>query len=401
MTDNLQEPALDVNDEKPTGPPSCSIGKESRRRIVRSNKPNAMLPALVNPQGQNGIALLDELVAVFTRHVILPRGASEALALWTVHARAHDAAHISPILAITSPEMRCGKTTLLEILQALTPNPVLTCNVTAPAIFRLVDKFAPTLLIDEADTFLAGQEQMRGILNSGHRRSSATIVRIDAGREPRPFRTWSPKVIALIGSLPETLADRSIIIRLQRKRREETVERLRHESLERLRQLRAQVSWWAQKHLELLRAADPDMPLHLHDRAADNWRPLLAIADLAGGAWPARARSAAGQLSGPKGDAETPAAALLADIQKVFKEARSDRIESRLLVDSLAEIDDSPWSEWRQGKSITVNQIAVLLNPFGVHPKTIRFGSRTAKGYLLCDFQDAFDRYVASKPVTP
>jgi putative DNA primase/helicase len=162
---------------------------------------------------------------------------------------------------------------------------------------------------------------MRGILNSGHRRSSATIVRIDAGREPRPFRTWSPKVIALIGSLPETLADRSIVIRLQRKRREETIERLRFDGLERLRNLRAQVFPWAQKHLEHLRAADPEMPPHLHDRAADNWRPLLAIADLAGGPWPARARSAAVQLSGSKGDAETPAAALLADIREVFKAA--------------------------------------------------------------------------------
>jgi len=127
--------------------------------------------------------------------------------------------------------MRCGKTTMLELLQALTPNAILTSNVTAPALFRLVDKYSPTLLVDEADTFLKTQEQMRGILNSGHRRSSATIVRIDGGREPRPYRTWSPKVIGCIGNLPETLSDRSVVIRLQRKRREDLVERLRFEAL--------------------------------------------------------------------------------------------------------------------------------------------------------------------------
>jgi hypothetical protein len=146
MTDNLQESAFELDRDEPTRSPSSGIGKRSSRRIVQSDKPRVTLPALVN---RDGIALLDELVAVFSRHVILPRGAAEAVALWTFHSHAHDAAHISPILAVTSPEMRCGKTTLLEILQALTPNPILTCNVTAPAIFRLVDKFAPTLLIDE------------------------------------------------------------------------------------------------------------------------------------------------------------------------------------------------------------------------------------------------------------
>lgn len=270
------------------------------------SKSDTTLPVLVCDEAADGIALLDELVAVFSRYLVLPKGGAEAAALWTVHAHAHDAASISPLLAITSPEMRCGKTTMLEILQALTPNAILTSNVTAPALFRLVDKYSPTLLVDEADTFLRSQEQMRGILNSGHRRSSATIVRIDAGREPRPYRTWSPKVIGCIGDLPNTLADRSVVVRLQRKRREDVVERLQLKGLEWLRQLRSRAAWWARKHLEELRSADPEMPAQLHDRAADNWRALFAIADAAGGPWPARARSVAMQLSGNKGETETP-----------------------------------------------------------------------------------------------
>jgi hypothetical protein len=88
--------------------------------------------------------------ASFCQYVILPSGGAEAAALWTVHAHAHDAATTSPILAITSPEMRCGKTTMLEILQALTPKSILTSNVTAPALLRLVDRYSPTLLVDES-----------------------------------------------------------------------------------------------------------------------------------------------------------------------------------------------------------------------------------------------------------
>jgi hypothetical protein len=143
-----------------------------------------------------------------------------------------------------------------------------------------------------------------------------------------------------------------------------------------------------------LMAADPEIPPQLHDRASDNWRPLLAIAEAAGESWPARARHAAVQLSGNKRDAETPAAALLADIRDVFTEAGADRIESRLLATALVSKDDCPWAEWRNGKPITVNQIAAILSPFGIHPKTIRFGDRTAKGYLLADLEDAFGRYV-------
>ena len=347
------------------------------------------------PEEGDGIDLLNDLASVFSQYVILPSGGAEAAALWTVHAHAHDAATISPILAITSPEMRCGKTTMLEILQALTPKSILTSNVTAPALFRLVDRYSPTLLVDEADTFLKNQEQMRGILNSGHRRSSATIIRIDAGRVPRPYGTWAPKVIGCIGNLPDTLADRSVAIRLQRKRREDIVEHLRFEGLAHLRWLRSRLSRWAQEHLEELRIADPEIPRPLHDRAADNWRALFAIAEAVGGSWPERARSAAVRLSGNREEAETTAAALLADIREVFTDI--DRMESRLLVSALASKEGSPWAEWRGGRPITVNQLAVILAPFGISPKTVRFGNRTAKGYLLEHFREAFERYAPSE----
>jgi hypothetical protein len=203
------------------------------------------------------------------------------------------------------------------------------------------------------------------------------------------------QVIGCIGNLPDTLADRSVVIRLQRKRREDIVERLRFDSLAHLRWLRSRLSRWAQEHLEELRAADPEIPQPLHDRAADNWRALLAISDAVGGSWPERARSAAVRLSGNREDSETTAAALLADIREVFTDV--DRMESRLLVSALASKEGSPWAEWRGGRPITVNQVAAILSPFGIHPKTIRFGGRTAKGYFRSDFEDAFERYAPSE----
>ncbi|MBZ0251734.1 MAG: hypothetical protein K8I02_00205, partial [Candidatus Methylomirabilis sp.] len=172
-------------------------------------------------------ALLDELVGLFRRFSVLPEGAVEALALWTLHAWAHDAAFHSPILALTSPQMRCGKTTVLALLARLTPRPLMASNITGPVIYRAVEKWEPTFLIDEADTFFGTDDAIRGILDSGHRRDGAYVVRnVTDSFEPRRFRTWCPKAVAKIGALAATLADRSIIIPLRRKTPHERTETL-------------------------------------------------------------------------------------------------------------------------------------------------------------------------------
>jgi putative DNA primase/helicase len=88
-----------------------------------------------------------------------------------------EAFDISPLLSITSPTKRCGKSTLLDIVALLAPRAVPASNITAASLFRIVEKFSPTLLVDEADTFLGDNDELRGIINSGHRRSSAFVVR--------------------------------------------------------------------------------------------------------------------------------------------------------------------------------------------------------------------------------
>ena len=168
----------------------------------------------------------------FTRHVVLPVGGADAAALWTLHAHAHDTAAISPILAITSPTPECGKTTLLTLLGALVPKPLAASNITAAPLFRAVEKWRPTLLIDEADTFLRDSDELRGIINSGHNRGAAFVIRsVGDDHEPRQFMTWAPKVIALIGKLPPTLASRAIHIEMRRLGPGETVEPVRADRL--------------------------------------------------------------------------------------------------------------------------------------------------------------------------
>lgn len=152
------------------------------------------------PDAVDGTALLADIAETFAERVVLPEGAADVLALWVLHAHAHDAAYVSPILVLQSPEKQCGKTTTFTVLQTLVPRVLPTSNITSAALFRAVEKWRPTLLIDEADSFLRDNEDLRGILNSGHVRTTAFVIRtVGDEHEPKTFSTWGPKAIALIG----------------------------------------------------------------------------------------------------------------------------------------------------------------------------------------------------------
>jgi putative DNA primase/helicase len=327
--------------------------------------------------------------------VVVELGAAESVALWVLHAHTLDAFAISPPLAITSPEKNCGKTTLLDVIGRLVPRPLATSNTTMAAVFRSIELTCPTLLIDEADTFLHGKDDLRGVLNSGHRRSSAFVTRVVGDAyEPSAFSTWAATAIAMIGQLPPTLGDRSVTVRMRRRRPDEAVARLRADRCPELDVLGRKAARWAADNIEALRSADPDVPAGLQNRAADNWRPLIAIADAAGGDWSARVRQIAEHAAGAAEATQSDAVLLLADIRALFSETQSDRLKSADIAAALAGIEGRPWAERGDNGPLTRHRLAQLLAPFGIRPQTIRFGTGTAKGYLRAQFEDAFTRYL-------
>jgi putative DNA primase/helicase len=346
----------------------------------------------------DGAELLDELAEAFTHFLALPQHGDSLLALWTTHAHAHGAALVSPLLALTSPVKRCGKTTALTLLGALVPKPLPAANVTASTLFRAVEQFHPTLLVDEADTFLTSRDELRGVLSSGHHRPGAVVVRtVGDNHEVRTFSTWCPKVVAMIGELPDTLADRSHVLQMRRRGRHEVVDKLRLDRLDELEPLKRRAQRWARDNLDALGRSDPVVPEELNDRAADNWRPLFAIADRAGGAWPEKARAAAKALVGADdGRAADVRVHLLADIRSVFDARDSDRIASTELATALASMEDRSWAEWgRARKPITPTGMARLLSPFNVKPGQMKVGGEKVRGYVQADFSDAFAHYLA------
>jgi putative DNA primase/helicase len=363
------------------------------------------------PEVVNGVELLDEIVAVIRRYAILPDHAAEAVALWCLHSFAHDAAVISPILAVQSPEKRCGKTTLLIIISCLVSRGLVASNASTAVIFRLVDTTDLTLLFDEADTFIRDENsELRGLLNSGHNRRGATFLRcVGDNHEPKAFKTWCPKVIAGIGTLPETLQDRSVVIAMRRRSPDDpAIESLRLDRTHDFARLRRKAARWADDHLEGIRERDPEVPSGMNDRAADNWRPLLAIADEAGGpAWPQRARDAAKVLSAQNDEATASwTTELLRDIREVFDgliapatlnpQFRSDRLSASKLAESLAGMKSGRWAKWgKDGKPITTHTIARALKGFGIKS----WEKEAGNFYFRADFEDAWRRYVPKSSI--
>ena len=342
-----------------------------------------------------GAALLNDLRDAIDRHVVVPDGGSSLMAMWILHAHAHEASDISPLLAFSSAVKGCGKTTALTLLHALTPRPLLASNVTAAALFRTVEAYQPTLLVDEADSFFERSDDLRGILNSGHFRSGAIVIRCAGDdNEPRIYSTWAPKAIALIGELPATLAARSVILQMRRVRPDESLRPVRldriHVELEPLLRKGAR---WAADHLEELKGADPVVPDGLRDRQADNARPLLAIADAAGGAWPDEARTALCRLAKLEVDREEAAIVLLADLAELFQGLDKPRLSSQVICTQLGAREDRPWSEWQHGNPITPRQLAKLLRPFDVKPKAFWLNGTTVRGYDFDDLRDPVVRY--------
>lgn len=353
------------------------------------------------PDPIDGTALLEAIIETITRYVALSPAAAIATALWCVYAHAFEAFYISPRLAIVSPEKRCGKSTLLRVMQPMLPKALSAANITVAAMFRTVEACRPTLLIDEADSFLKDNEELRGIINCGHSRDGQVIRLVGDDHEPRVFSTWCPVAIAAIGGLPGTIEDRSVIIQMRRRRSDESVARFRVDRVGAQQELGRKAARWAADSARALLDADPAVPTELNDRAADNWRPLLAIADQAGGPWPEKARRAALELSAVKaGEADTMRTLLLSDIRGVFREKKVDRLKSEALVAVLVAMTDRPWPTFDRGRWITPAGIARMLRPYGICSETIRFGEELAKGYRLSAFEDAFARYLHSEGVT-
>lgn len=343
--------------------------------------------------------LLEELEEVFKRYAVLPEHVTTALALWCVFTYLIDVMDIAPILVISSPEKRCGKTTLLSILLKLVYRPLPASNISSAALFRIIDAWKPTLIIDEADTFIKASEELKGVINSGHTRPTAFVIRnVGDDHNPKPFSTWGAKVIAVIGDVPDTIHDRSIVISLKRKFNHEIIEKIRNADPLIFDKLRSKLLRVANDNAGIIKNTRPSFPrdVNISDRALDNWESLLAIAGLAGEDWINKVYQAAQALSPNETDITSVGVELLQDIQKIFIEKNITEISTKELIEALCEDEESRWVTYNfkgNDKSITARQISRILKEYKIKSKNVRFGEEVLKAYEKIQFEDAWKRY--------
>lgn len=349
-----------------------------------------------------GAELLAAITAELKKYLAMPELAPEAVALWTIHTHIFDAFWCTPYLAIESPLPSCGKSTLLSAVGFLANKTVSASNISAAALFRTIEKYQPTLMLDEAETFLRHDaNELRGIVNSGHSKNNPYVFRcVGDDDEPRGFLTYCPKAMCSIGPLPTTIESRSIVIKMRRKQPGERLERFREDRANQFLDLSRQSARWALDNIEELTRGDPEMPPGIADRAEDNWRPLLAIADRAGGDWPRLAREAAVALSGEITASDAFGVVLLKDIRGIFEETGWQTITPSDLCQRLAELEASPWQEFKNGRALTSNMLGRMLRDFGIHSDQQGGGKNNKRVYQLCDFEDSFMRYTPVNSIT-
>ncbi|UFQ16231.1 MULTISPECIES: DUF3631 domain-containing protein [Streptomyces] len=349
----------------------------------------------------DGAALLDELRAAVGRYVVLPsQEALTAVTLWVAASHIQPALQHAPRLAVVGPTKGCGKSRVLDVLHETVHQPMMTVNTSPAVVFRVIGKNPPTLLVDEADTIFgpkAGEkEDLRGLLNAGHQRNRPAWRISGPEHKPTAFPTFAMAALAGIGDLPDTIMDRAVVIRMQKRKPGERITPFRSRySVPELHAVRDRLAAWLTPLRGAAHRLVPQMPVE--DRAADTWEPLVIVADLAGGQWPALARAACVAMTRHEvvQDEQTSLKTrLLRDIRRVFEqEGNKDALRTQDVLAALVQDAEAPWAEYGT-KGLNAHHLANLLRDFGISPGNQRFeNGRQAKAYARNQFLDAWARY--------
>lgn len=346
---------------------------------------------------------LDHVHAFIGRFVAYPSPEAQvAHALWIAHTHLMEHWDSTPRIAFLSPEPGSGKSRALEVTALLVPRPVETVNATPAYLFRKVadPDGPPTLLYDEIDTVFGPKardnEDVRGMLNAGHRKGAVAGRCVMKGKivETEELPAYCAVALAGLGNLPDTIMTRSVIIAMRRRAPDEVVEPFRDRTQRReASPILSALADWADtiSHIDF-----PDMPHGITDRDADVWEALIAVAEIAGGDWPARARAAAVALvAASKMKSPSLGLRLLADMRTVFSDA--DQMATVTLLDALNAMEDAPWGDLR-GKALDSRGLARMLSRYDVKSCKLRLGATTANGYRRADLHEAWQRYLPASP---
>ena len=375
-----------------------ALVKAERESLNQDNSPFLDIEPCNEPI--NPAQLLDDITSTIQRFIVLDKHQAQVATLWICACWFIDVIDCAPIALINAPERACGKTQLLTVLARLAPRTAQASGISPSVLFRMIEAYQPTLFIDEIETVLKDNEELRGLINAGHTRDSAYVWRSVAKGddfEPKRFTVWGMKAIAGINAikLAETVTSRAIVFELRRKTPEENVERLRRAEAGLFEALSSKLARFAEDYRQQVRDARPALPDALGDREQDNFEPLLQIASVAGGHWLDTALKTALRLSCSAQTPMSSANELLADIQEIFDIKSVIKITTAELIQALCDDPEKSWATYNRGKPLAPRQLSTKLRDYGIASKTIRINPyETAKGFERDQFNDAFARYL-------
>ena len=365
-----------------------------------------------------GDEILSSLADLIKQHLYIKPEQADAVALWCAMAWLHNHPKLecAPFLNITAPSSKAGKTTLLTLVGAFVPRPKPLVGASEAFVFRLIEKYAPTLILDEIDRQLAKNDgegaYLAGLLNGSQTRETSTIGRVEKVQNgqvtelvPVQFSTWCPKVLCGIGGLADTTVERSIQIRMERKPKNERRPRWRNHDRQAVMNLCRKIGTWVEsKADEIIDARERvKLPETINDRQWDSWEVLVAIADVAGGDWPKRAYAACEHITGASEDTRSKAERLIGDLCSIFSNTEGEEfIKSSVICGCLNMMEERPWSKWNKGRGFDANALARMLKPFKIKPRQKKqLDGSVMRGYFYADLETPFARYPATGESNP
>lgn len=335
------------------------------------------------------------LYGLIDRHVILDEPLKVAFVLWVLFTYLTDIADFAPIAWITAPERACGKSTLLGLFERVVYRPYTSTDPTQAVLYRIMERYKPTLLIDEIDTGLKDKTTLLGILNAGYSRHACKIGRVnnDKGGAVESFNAFGAKVLCGIGGLQGTTASRAIRFTMRRKAKDEQVTRLNKATLphSHTELIRQQCKRWTMDNRQAVDGVEVPL-IDIGDRPYNSWYILLQIATVLGVY--DKALSACLAICQVK-DEPSQNEQLLSDIREVWQ---GDKMALKFLLERLTADDEMAWATLNNGQEMTVHQLGKRIRGFGINSKTIKIGANTtAKGYDKLQFIPIWERYLSPK----
>jgi len=356
-----------------------------------------------HPEPIDPAQLLSEVSDTIQQFIVLDTVQAHAAALWVAFTWFIDVVEVAPLAIITAPEPECGKSQLRDLLAKIVLRPLSTNNMKSATLFRIAEKWHPSLMLDEVDLMIKDDSEIINLVNAGHHRGACEVWRlVGDNHEPKAFNVWGAKCFAGISLeklFPPSTLSRAIVINLRRKLANESVSRLRHAPDSLFEGIAAKLARFAQDYSQQVKQARPVLPDALGDRAQDNWEPLLAVASCAGAEWVKRATAAALKLSGAGEKTVSVANELLADIQHVFESKGWDKISTVDLIAALCADEEAAWATYNRGDPLSHRQLASRLKGYGIASKNINCGYGVVKkGFDRAQLEDAFARYLSPTP---